>query len=154
MNLGVTSLAATNHWKCNLFGMDSLYAGGAKPATYPGGSYPIAIEIPNYSKGTNPPLTKLGEVWPGKMTPEQAEAQIDALLKVARPGDLIIVNHPGNDTADGGHTRVVTANNYAINGTVDCAQAGSAAAHVRGETLGSFTGEEAVYLLRPNQVRS
>ncbi|MBS2031179.1 MAG: peptidoglycan-binding protein [Deltaproteobacteria bacterium] len=153
-NPGTTPLGATNHWKCNLFGLDSLYAGGAKPPTYPGGSYPIAIEIPNYSMGPNAPLTKLGEVWPGKMTPDQAQAQIDALLKVARPGDLIIVNHPGSDTADGGHTRVVTANNYATQGTVDCAQAGTDTAHVRAETLDSFTGEEAVYLLRPNTLRS
>lgn len=150
---GQTPLGATNHWKCNLFGLDSLYAGGAKPPTYPGGSYPIAIEIPNFSTGANPPLIKLGEVWTGKVSPDEARAKIDAMLKMARPGDLIIVNHPGSDTADGGHTRVVTANNYAANGTVDCAQAGSAAAHVVAQTIDDFTGEEAVYLLRPNQLR-
>ena len=56
-----------------------------------------------------------------------------------------------NDTADGGHTRVVVANNFAKDGTVDCAQAGSSEAIIRGETLESFNGEEAVYLLRPAQ---
>ena len=44
---------------------------------------------------------------------------------------------------------MVVGNNYDSNGTVDCAQASSDAAKIRGETLGSFTGEEAFYLLRP-----
>ena len=151
---GVTTLGVKDRWKCNLFGMDSLYAGGAKTPHYPGGNYPIAIEIPNYSRGADAPLIKLGEVWPGKAgTPEEAQAKIDALLKIARPGDVIIVNHQGTGTSDGGHTRVVVGNNYDSNGTVDCAQASSDAAKIRGETLGSFTGEEAFYLLRPAQSR-
>lgn len=151
---GVTSLGVKDRWKCNLFGMDSLYAGGAKTPHYPGGNYPIAIEIPNYARGADAPLIKLGEVWPGKAgTPEEARAKIDALLKIARPGDVIIVNHQGNDTSDGGHTRVVVGNSYDTNGTVDCAQASSDAAKIRGETLGSFTGEEAFFLLRPAQTR-
>ena len=145
-----TGLGAVNRWKCNLFGMDAVYAGGARPPHYPGGSYPIAIEIPNYAKGPNAPLIKLGEVWPGKASsPEEAQAKIDALLKIARPGDVIIVNHQGPGTADGGHTRVVVGNDYAKNGTVDCAQASTDAATIRPERLGSFTGEEAFYLLRP-----
>jgi peptidoglycan hydrolase-like protein with peptidoglycan-binding domain len=148
---GQTRLGATDHWKCNLFGMDALYEGGAKPAQYPSGAYPIAIEIPNYSKGSNAPLIKMGEVWPDK-TPD-AQAKIDALLKTARPGDVIIVKHPGNNTADGGHTRIVVANNYASDGTVDCAQAGTDTALIRRETLGSFTSEDAFYLLRPAQTR-
>ena len=53
---------------------------------------------------------------------------------------MIIVNHQGNDTSDGGHTRVVVGNSYDT-------------AKIRGETLGSFTGEEAFYLLRPAQSR-
>lgn len=143
---GRTPLGATNRWKCNLFGMDALYAGGAKTPHYPGGFYPIAIEIPNYSRGADAPLIKLGEVW---TRDADAQTRIDALLKIARPGDVIIVNHPGTDTADGGHTRIVVANSYGTNGTVDCAQAGSAEAHIVGERLSSFTGEEAFYLLRP-----
>jgi len=146
-----SNLGASNHWKCNLFGMDALFAGGAKPPQYPSGAYPIAIEIPNYSKGPNAPLIKMGEVWPGKGDADANRAKIDALLKVARPGDLLIVKHPGTDTADGGHTRVVVANNYAKDGTVDCAQAGSDAAHIEGETINTFTGEDAVYLLRAAQ---
>ncbi len=47
--------------------------------------------------------------------------------------------------------RVVVANNYAKDGTVDCAQAGSDAAHIEGETINTFTGEDAVYLLRAAQ---
>lgn len=151
---GETSLGVKDRWKCNLFGMDSLYAGGAKTPHYPGGNYPIAIEIPNYSRGPDAPLIKLGEVWPGKAgTPEEAQAKIDALLKIARPGDVIIVNHQGTGTSDGGHTRVVVGNNYKNDGTVECAQASSDAAKIRGETLGSFTGEEAFYLLRPALTR-
>lgn len=151
---GETSLGVKDRWKCNLFGMDALYAGGAKTPHYPGGNYPIAIEIPNYARGPNAPLIKLGEVWPGKAgTPEEAQAKIDALLKIARPGDVIIVNHPGSTTADGGHTRVVVGNDYKNTGTVDCAQASSDAAKVKAESIGSFTGEEAFYLLRPAQTR-
>jgi peptidoglycan hydrolase-like protein with peptidoglycan-binding domain len=146
-----TPLGAKDRWKCNLFGMDALYNGGAKPAQYPGGSYPIAIEIPSYSKGPNAPLIKMGEVWPSKDS--NAQAKIDALLKTARPGDVIIVKHPGDNKADGGHTRIVVGNNYAADGTVDCAQAGDPAAHIRGETIDSFTGEDAFYLLRPAQTR-
>ncbi len=146
---GVSTLGATNHWKCNLFGMDSLYLGGAKPPQYPGGSYPIAIEIPNYAKGNNAPLNKLGEVWPDKGDPAANRAKIDAMLKIARPGDLLIVKHHGTDTADGGHTRVVVANNYAANGTVDCAQASFDTALVKPQNIDDFAREDAVYLLRP-----
>lgn len=144
---GKSALGATDHWKCNLFGMDSLFAGGAKPPQYPGGSYPIAIEIPNYAKGPNAPLIELGEVWPEQTA--NAKDKIDALLKIARPGDVIIVKHHGGATADGGHTRVVVGNSYDQNGTVDCAQASFDAAVVEPENLGSFTGEVAFYLLRP-----
>lgn len=144
-----TNIGATGRWKCNLFGMDSLYAGGAQTPHYGGGNYPIAIEIPNFSRGPNAPLIKLGEVWTGRGTPEEAKAKIEALMAIARPGDVIIVNHPGTDTSDGGHTRIVVGNNMATDGTVDCAQAGSDKAHIRAESLGSFTGEEAFYLLRP-----
>jgi len=146
---GVSTLGATNHWKCNLFGMDSLYAGGAKPPQYPGGSYPIAIEIPNYSRGANAPLNKLGEVWPDKGDPAANRAKIEAMLKIARPGDLLIVKHHGTDTADGGHTRVVVANNFANNGTVDCAQASFDTALVKPQNVDDFAREDAVYLLRP-----
>jgi peptidoglycan hydrolase-like protein with peptidoglycan-binding domain len=143
---GQTPLGATNRWKCNLFGMDSLYAGGAKTPHYPGGFYPIAIEIPNYSRGADAPLIKLGEVW---TRDANAQTRIDALLKIARPGDVIIVNHPGTETADGGHTRIVVASSYGTNGVIECAQAGQGEAHIVGERLTSFTGEEAFYLLRP-----
>ena len=146
---GVSTLGATNHWKCNLFGMDSLYLGGAKPPQYPGGSYPIAIEIPNYARGNNAPLNKLGEVWPDKGDPAANRAKIEAMLKIARPGDLLIVKHHGTDTADGGHTRVVVANNYAANGTVDCAQASFDTALVKPQNVDDFAREDAVYLLRP-----
>jgi peptidoglycan hydrolase-like protein with peptidoglycan-binding domain len=149
---GRTPLGADNRWKCNLFGCDALYLGGAKPPTYPGGAYPIAIDIPRYGSGPHAPLVKLGEVWPGQLTPEEASARIEALLRIARPGDLIIVKHPGTATSDGGHTRVVTANSYASTGTIDCAQAGSSAAHVVAQQLSDFTGEDAVYLLRANQL--
>ncbi|MEW5738471.1 MAG: peptidoglycan-binding domain-containing protein [Myxococcota bacterium] len=144
-----TNIGATGRWKCNLFGMDALYAGGARTPHYGGGNYPIANEIPNFSRGPNAPLIKLGEVWTGRGTPEEARAKIEALMAIARPGDVIIVNHPGTETADGGHTRIVVANNMATDGTVDCAQAGSDKAHIRAESLSSFTGEEAFYLLRP-----
>lgn len=151
---GVTELGATNRWKCNLFGLDALWAGGGKPPAYASGWYPIATEIPGFSKGRNPPFIKLGEVWPDKTTPEDTARRVADMMAMARPGDFIMVrHHGGGGGADGGHTRVVTANHFAQDGGVDCAQAGTNAAHVRAETLGSFTGEEAVYLIRPNQPR-
>lgn len=150
---GISALGAVGRWKCNLFGLDSLFLGGAVTPHYPGGNYPIAVEIPNYTRGPSDPLIKLGEVWPEEMTPAEAKSKIEALLKIARPGDVIIVNHPGTETADGGHTRVVVSNTFSTTGTVDCAQAGSEEALVRAETVSSFTSEEAFYLLRPSQNR-
>lgn len=153
---GVTELGAKDRWKCNLFAMDSVFSGGAQPPHYGGktGSYPIAVDVPGFSRGANAPLTKIGEVWPGKAaSPEVARQRIQELMKIARPGDLIIVNHPGDDGSDGGHCRVVTANNFATNGTVDCAQASYDTALVRAEGLEKFTGEEGFFLLRPNALR-
>ena len=55
--------------------------------------------------------------------------------------------------SDGGHCRVVVSNNFEKDGTVGCAQASSNAAVVRDESVGSFTGEETVWLLRPCRTR-
>ncbi|MBI3185733.1 MAG: peptidoglycan-binding protein [Myxococcales bacterium] len=153
---GRTPIGAAGRWKCNLFGLDSLYLAGAKPPHYGGdrGWYPIAIDIPKYSRGPNAPLIKLGEVRFDDSNRDSARERVKALMRIARPGDILIVNHLGPDVADGGHTRVVVGNRFAEDGTLECAQAGGDRAMVRAESVDSLmSGEEGVYLLRPAQRR-
>jgi hypothetical protein len=149
--------AMKGHWKCNLFAMDCLYQAGFLPPTYSKdgkGWYPIAVDLHKYAEGPNRFFDKAGEVKLEGLSAEAREKAVEEILKRAQPGDLLIVNHPGPDESDGGHCRVVTANNYASDGTIDCAQASFDSARVEAEELSSFTGEEAVYLLRPCRTRS
>lgn len=148
-----TLLGAVGRWKCNLFGLDALYLAGAKVPQYGSGWYPIAVEIPNYTKGTTPAFIKLGEVSLEALSEAERRQRVEELLFIAQPGDVIIVDHPGTEQADGGHTRVVVANEFQQNGTVSCAQASVNTALVRAQTVGDFVGEEKMYLLRANQLR-
>ncbi|MGI5863436.1 MAG: hypothetical protein ACOX6T_15470 [Myxococcales bacterium] len=151
------SLGVKGRWRCNLFAMDVLYQAGFQPATYSGdgkGWYPVAVDLPKYSKGANRIFDNLGEVKLERLDYDAKKAALEDILRRAQPGDLIIVNHVGPDAADGGHCRVVTENNFETDGTVDCAQASFDAAMVKQEGVSSFMGEEIVYLLRPCKVRA
>lgn len=148
--------AMQGKWKCNLFANDCLYQAGFMPATYSRdgkGWYPIAVDLVKLSSGPNRVFDALGNLSLNPMTPEQKRSEVEALLKRAQPGDLLIVNHQGPDQADGGHCRVIVSNDMDQDGTVACAQASFDAAVVKHEGVGSFTGEEVVYLLRPCRLR-
>ncbi|HEY3446442.1 MAG TPA: hypothetical protein VGK67_08750 [Myxococcales bacterium] len=149
-----TEFSATEgRWKCNLFAMDTLYQAGFVPASYKDGWYPIACDLHDFAKGPNRVFDQKGEITLNALSYEDKQTRVAELLKQAQPGDLIIVKHQGGGGSDGGHCRVVVGNNFEKDGTVACAQASSNEAMVRDETLGSFTGEDTVWLLRPCRTR-
>lgn len=82
------------------------------------------------------------------------ENAIRELLAKAEPGDMIIVDHMGSDVADGGHCRVVVKNDFATGGDLENAQASFDSAVVKSEGVSAFTGEERIWILRPNKPRA
>ncbi len=150
-------------WKCNLFAGNTVYAAGFQPPYYGNrgsGEYPNANQLYKWADkyaaqfGNKTHFQLGGELAVASVPAEQREAMVLELLKQVKPGDLIIVYHMGTDVADGGHCRV--ALNNAIgdgSGTIDCAQASYDAAVTRAETVGAFTGEEHIWILRPNKPR-
>ena len=149
--------ALQGRWKCNCFAMDCLYQAGFLPPTYSKdgkGWYPVAVDLHNFASGPNRFFDQKGELKLNSMSEEQKQARITELMKQAQPGDLIIVKHQGPVQADGGHCRVVTANNFDKDGTVSCAQASFNSAIVRDETVGSFSSEDTMWLLRPCRQRA
>lgn len=148
--------ALEGRWKCNLFALDVLYQAGFQPPTYSldgKGWYPVAVDLHRFAKGPDRCFDNKGEVRPADLEPDARKAAIAQILKSARPGDLLIVNHQGPDQADGGHCRVVVSNDFETAGTVGCAQATYDCARVEQERLEDFMGEEVIYLLRPCRVR-
>lgn len=149
-------------WKCNLFGGNALYVGGFEPPYYGNrgkGEYPNANQwykfSDKYASGYgNKVHFKMVDEVKVSTSEEPARSQaIQELLKKAQPGDMLMVDHMGDAVSDGGHTRVVVANNFDKDGTVQFAQASFDKAVVKSEGVGSFTGEEYVWLLRPNRPR-
>lgn len=161
-NPGVTSLGVEGRWKCNLFGLDALYLGGAEPPQYrtstgEKGYYPIAVEIHNFAKGSSPALSNLGRIDLRGLTPAEKQRRVDALLRIARPGDIVTVDHPGPATVDGGHTRVVLANRMAADGTVEFAAASSSSAITYDMTprqIAVDANEDFITLVRPIRRRA
>lgn len=155
-------------WKCNLFACNTVYQAGFAPPYYGNrgkGEYPNANQLfkwsdkyaARYNNKTHFKLVdelaiqSLEEV----SGPERVKERLTALLRRAEPGDMIIVDHRGDEVADGGHCRVVMANDLTEggNGSISCAQASRASGLIRDEALFKFTGEEKVWILRPNKVR-
>ncbi len=66
-----------------------------------------------------------------------------------------MVDHQGTGVSDGGHTRAVMANDLQADGSgsIHSAQATQSEAAIRSEGLSSFSGEEHVWILRPNRPR-
>ena len=86
------------HWKCNLFGLDSVYQAGFEVPRYGKGDsgwYPIATEIPSFTTGKNPYFDKVDEVQLVGMSAEEKRSKIRDLMRQAKPGDLLMANHPG-----------------------------------------------------------
>jgi hypothetical protein len=149
-------------WKCNLFAGNTLAKAGFEPPYYGNrgrGEYPNANQLYKWSDkhagqfGNKTHFEMRGELNVANLEPSERRAKIEELLKTAEPGDLIIVDHMGDDVADGGHCRVVVENNLATGGKIHNAQASSNSALVREEGIGSFTGEETIWILRANRPR-
>ena len=146
------------HWKCNLFGLDSVYQAGFEVPHYGKGDkgwYPIATEMHKFSEGPNPYFDKVEELHLDGLSVEEKRAKIRDLMRQAKPGDLLMANHQGPDVSDGGHTRVVVSNNMDVDGTLDCAQARQDSAQILHEDensigrISNYSSEEILYLLRP-----
>ncbi|MCP4500659.1 MAG: hypothetical protein GY822_11930 [Deltaproteobacteria bacterium] len=151
-------------WKCNLFAGNTMAAAGFEPPYYGNkghGEYPNANQL---CKWTGKHAAKFGNAGHEKFelrgeldvknTPSSERAKkIAELLATVEPGDMIIVDHMGDDVADGGHCRVVVENDLATGGDLLCAQASRNEALTRGESVSSFTGEETIWILRANVAR-
>lgn len=162
--LGATSRNPDGVWKCNLFGGNALHLAGFEPPYYGnrgGGEYANANQFWKFSDkyaaqfGNKAHFEMVSELKVDALPYEERGAAIAALLQSARPGDLIMVDHLGTEVADGGHTRVVMANELRADGSgvVHSAQATLNAATVRAEGVSAFTNEEHIWILRPNRPR-
>ncbi len=147
-------------WKCNLFGGNVLYAAGFEPPYYGNkgrGEYPNANQFYKWSDkyadryGNKVHFELRGELDVESIPPGERAEKIQELLEKAEPGDLVVVDHPGAGVADGGHVRILIQKNE--DGTYDFAQASRDQAEVQREDVYEFTGEERIWILRPNRPR-
>lgn len=163
--LGQTERNPNGVWKCNLFGGNALYAAGFEPPYYGNrgrGEYPNANQFYKFSDtyaaqfGNKVHFQMVGELALNGLDEETKRQKLTELLRTAQPGDLLMVDHQGTDVSDGGHTRVVMANDLQADGTgaIHSAQATQSEAAIRSEGLSSFTGEETVWILRTNRPRA
>lgn len=146
-------------WKCNLFAGNTIHAAGFEPPYYGNrgrGEYPNANQLYKWSDkyagqyGNKTHFKMVGEMDVKNFQGNKDEA-IARLLEKAQVGDLIIVDHMGDDVADGGHCRVLVGKNP--DGTYEFAQASYDSALVRNESTSRLTGEETIWVLRPNRPR-
>lgn len=162
--LGKTARNPNGVWKCNLFGGNAVYAGGFEPPYYGNrgkGEYPNANQFYKFSDtyasqfGNKVHFELVGELRLEGLNDEAKKQKLIEVLRSAQPGDLLMVDHLGADVTDGGHTRVVMANDLQADGSgsIHSAQATQSEAAVRGEGLSSFMYEEHVWILRPNRPR-
>jgi peptidoglycan hydrolase-like protein with peptidoglycan-binding domain len=147
-------------WKCNLFAGNALHEAGFEPPFYGNrgrGEYPNANQFYKWSDkyaekfGNKVHFEMVGEVdIEGLPDSDSRRAAIEAVLQKAQPGDLLMVDHLGAGVADGGHTRIITVPMNA-EGVLEAAQASSDKARVKTHGVGTFTGEETLWILRPNR---
>lgn len=153
-------------WKCNLFACNAMYKAGFEPPYYGNkgrGEYPNANQLYKWSdkharRYNNKVHFKVGDELNIEGTEkavgaDRAKTRLIKLLRSAKPGDMIIVDHRGDDVADGGHCRVVMDNRMKADGTgyIACAQASRDSGKIRDENLGRFTNESSIWILRPNR---
>lgn len=153
-------------WKCNLFACNTMYKAGFEPPYYGNrgrGEYPNANQLFKWSdkyarRYGNKSHFDLGgelkiEATEKALGRDRAKVALGKLLATAKPGDMLIVDHRGDDVADGGHCRVVIDNKMKPDGTgyIACAQASRDSGKVRNEQISRFTGEETLWILRPNR---
>lgn len=147
-------------WKCNLFGGNALYLAGFDPPYYGNrgkGEYPNANQWYKFSDkyasryGNKVHFEMVAELDVQSLSGEARRQAIADLLARAEPGDFIMVDHLGDGVSDGGHTRLVTANDGS--GTVSSAMASYDSALVRAEGVDAYMNEETIWVLRPNRPR-
>jgi hypothetical protein len=152
-------------WKCNLFAGNAVHDAGFEAPYYGnrgGGEYPNANQFFKWSDkyashyGNKVHFELKGELAVNDLSSSERNAAIAKLLQQCEPGDLLMVDHQGSDVADGGHCRVVISNQMDAdgNGYVECAQASFSAAEIQNERLSEFTGEEHIWILKPNRPRA
>ena len=161
--VGVRYGGLVGAWKCNLFGGNAMAKAGFKPPhlhnKWPKDEYPNAnlwykfSDVYGPQTGNQVHFDMRGEVPVSQLSRSQAQKALGEMLAKAKPGDIIIADHMGSATADGGHVRVVVENHMNPDGTgfVKCAQASRSQAEVQDERLSEFTGEESVWVLTPNR---
>lgn len=148
-----------NRWKCNLFGGNVLRKGGYEPPYYGNqgkGEYPNANQWFKWSDkhaarfGNRIHFHLVAEVASSAMEWETEKRAIATLLAQVEPGDFLLQDHSGNQTADGGHTRIAVETQFRSNGTVFFAQAQFAQAGIEQEGVDHLVASENLWLLRPN----
>ncbi len=150
-------------WKCNLFGGNAIQKGGFDPPYYGNrgkGEYPNANQMYKWSDahasryGNKVHFASQGELAPGSIPAgPQRDKAIAELLSKAQPGDLVVVDHQGSGVRDGGHVRVIVENSLDENGdgVLRAAQASYDTGEIQNEGVSDFTGEETIWVLRPNR---
>ncbi len=148
-------------WKCNLFGGNAMRAAGFEPPYYGNrgkGEYPNANQFYKWSDkyaakfGNKVHFEMVSELAVDELPYEERKAKILEVLKTVQPGDLVMVDHVGDGVADGGHTRVATTAFDPETQSFEGAQASRNDARTKTTGVGSFTGEEHVWILRPNRL--
>ena len=147
-------------WKCNLFAGNTLYAAGFDPPYYGNrgrGEYPNANQFYKWSDkyaekyGNKVHFKMVSEVAVDSLEGEDRSAQIREFMKQVQPGDLVMSDHLGDGVADGGHTRIATTAYDPETQSFQAAQASSTDGRIKKTTLTHFTGEEHIWILRPNR---
>lgn len=147
-------------WKCNLFGGNVLRKGGYEPPYYGNqgkGEYPNANQWYKWTDKYAASLINkvhfqlIDEIDFTTLPATQQEQRINQLLSQVKPGDFLMADHIGQEIADGGHTRVATASHFAIDKTVDFAQAHFEKAVIEREGFDQLMNEEKIWLMRPNR---
>ncbi len=148
-------------WKCNLFGGNAMRAAGFEPPYYGNkgkGEYPNANQFYKWSDkyaanfGNKVHFEMVSELAVDELPADERRAKILEVLKTVQPGDLVMVDHVGDGVADDGHTRVATTAFDPETQSFQGAQASRNDARTKPTGVSSFTGEEHVWILRPNRL--
>jgi hypothetical protein len=148
-------------WKCNLLAGNAMRAAGFEPPYYGNrgkGEYPNANQFYKWSDkyaekyGNKVHFKMVSEVAVESLDSEQRAAQIAEFMKQVKPGDLVMSDHRGDGVADGGHTRIATTGYDSETKSFEAAQASSSDGRIKNTTMSNFTGEEHIWILRPNRL--
>ncbi|MGB3638980.1 MAG: peptidoglycan-binding domain-containing protein [Rivularia sp. (in: cyanobacteria)] len=153
-----------NRWKCNLFGGNVLRKAGYEPPYYEDntdngkGEYPNANQWYKWTdkyalrQGNPVRFELIAQVAAHSFSRSEARSKIHQLFTLIQPGDFLMVDHQGNITQDGGHTRVAVKSDFHASGKVSFAQARYDKAMILDESVEDLVhkDEENIWLMRPN----